>query len=345
LLNNIFLFIGKNLQDLEQLNIYNYPNDVITIQDSNRISRIINSFNHGDSSQSTISDPQLSSEKTKDDDDNPQLHSIDTPIPLTINGSNMYISCIDGTIIIGLVFDKEDNPYDYKEIFEETLNELLNIEKSCSFEDEIEIENFLISIFIDIRRFGDEFVEKRLEMEYHYQESYVKVFLFGIDDVGKSSLVRRIKTGKFHDNFFMPTKKFNIDYIQAEEKGYLAFWDMPGQSSFRKKWLIGLQDSNIIIYMIDVANQARFEESKKEFWKIINRYDLVGTPLIILANKVDLLHYSKENAHEQFNKLEQELTSYFEFNRIKNREWKLFFTSVKTNLNINETMNYILDLI
>ncbi len=344
MLTNIFLFIGNNLQDLNQLNIYGYPNDIINIDNKDQISQVIYGHDHGDLVlKSKTKSSQFST--LDDHNNNTSLYLIDSPIPQIIDGLNIYTSCINGNVIIGLVFDKDDNPYDYKDIFKELLNELLNIEKSCSFEDEIEIENFLITIFIDIRRFGDEHVERRPQIEYPYQESFIKVFLFGCDDVGKSSLVRRIKTGEFNDNYFMPTKKFNIDYIQAEEKGFLAFWDMPGQRTFRKKWLIGLQDSNIVIYMIDVANQRRFEESKKEFWKIINRYDLVGIPLIILANKIDLLQHSDEISEEQIKKLKSEIIDYFEFDKIENRDWIFLFTSVKTNFNIETALNEIFDLI
>ena len=195
-----------------------------------------------------------------------------------------------------------------KEIFEELLNELLNNGTGYSFDDEIEIENLLISMFIDIRRYGDEIVEKSPEIVYHYQqELIIKAFLFGIDEVGKTSLVRRIKTGKFNDNFFSPTRKFNIEYIEEQEKGLLAFWDMPGQRNFRKKWLIGLQDSNIIVFMIDIANQLRFEESKKEFWNIVNRDELNGIPLLIMGNKIDLIKSSEKSKENQLEKLKEEL--------------------------------------
>jgi len=344
LLTNIFLFIGKNFQDLNQLNIYGYPNDIIKFDEKDQISKVIYGHDHGE---------LVSKAKTRSSQFSPSnnlntttgLYLIDTPVPQIIDGLNIYTSCINGKIIIGLVFDKDDNPYDYRDIFNELLYELLNVEKSCSFEDEIEVENFLITIFIDIRRFGDEQVERRPQIEYRYQESFIKVFLFGIENAGKSSLVRRIKTGEFNDNYFMPTKKFAIDYVQAEEKGMLAWWDMPGQNAFRKKWLIGLQDSNIVIYMIDVANQRRFEESKKEFWKIINRYELDSVPLLILGNKIDLIQSSNEISQNQIQKLEEEIINYFEFDRIKNKKWKFLLISVKTNFNIKTANNAIFDLI
>jgi len=170
------------------------------------------------------------------------------------------------------------------------------------------------------------------------------VFLFGIDEVGKSSFTRRIKTGKFNDNFFTASKRFNIEYIQRQD-GLLSIWDSPGQSSFRDRWLLGLQDSNIIIYMVDVANQLRFDESKTEFWKIYNENDLKDIPLLILGNKIDLINHNNNNNDEQLKRTEKEIIDFFEFDSLQHTNWKFVFTSVKTSYNIEKVLNTIFTLV
>jgi small GTP-binding protein len=330
LLHNIFLFKGKEIRDLQDLNIYSYPHEIININDKILINRIIREHNKKKLNQQSTSNRL----------------SIDEPIAQFINDLNIYTSCINGEVIIGLIFDEEDNPYDYKEIFKEFLNETLNNGNGYSFDDEIEVDNLLISMFIDMRRFGDEVIEKSPEIEYYFQrETFFKIFLFGIDEVGKSSLVRRLKTGEFNENYFTPTRKFNIEYLPVEEEGLLAVWDMPGQKAFRSKWLIGLQESNIIVYMIDIANQRRFEESKTEFWSVINNNELKEIPLLILGNKIDLIKFSKDDYNTQFQNLETELSNFYNFENIKNRKWKFLFTSVKTNFNIKNIIPEIFNLI
>ncbi len=331
MLNNIFLFKGKKFQDLKDLNIYCYPNEIISINDKSLVNKIIKEH-----------DKENINEKTNSN------HSIiDKPIAQFIKELNIYSSCIDGKIIIGLIFEEDDNPYDYKEIFEELLSETLNRGVKYSLDDEIEVENLLISMFIDIRRFGEEVIEKSSEIDYYYQsDSFFKAFLFGIDDVGKSSLVRRLKTGEFNDNCFTPTKNFNIEYIKPESGNELvAFWDMPGQLYFRKKWLIGIHDSNILIFMVDIANQRRFVESKRELWNVLNNHKLDGIPLLIIGNKIDLLNYSQENYDTQLQNLKDELSQNFDFDTIKNREWTFLFTSVKTSFNVDNVIPTILHLI
>ncbi|MHA1670314.1 MAG: ADP-ribosylation factor-like protein [Promethearchaeota archaeon] len=322
MLSNIFLLKGKNFHDLDDLDIYSYPNDILKNNNSDFIRRVIKNYRN---------EPSL------------KQFSLDPPIPQIIDDLNVYTSCINSNIIIGLVFDHDDNPYDYKEIFEDLLYEMFNEERSCTLEDEIEIENFLITLFIDIRRYGDEFIEKNLEISFKPTGIFIKVFLFGIDDVGKTSFAHRIKTGEFINNSSFPTRKFNIEYVQ-KQNGYLVIWDMPGQRAFREKWFKGLQDSNIIIYMIDAANQLRFEESKREFWNFINKNDSSGIPLIILGNKTDLIKKSEEQDTILI-RTKQEIIDFFELDKLDDRDYYFFLTSVKSNYNMNEVMNTLFNMI
>ena len=54
LLQNIFLFKGKEIQDLEDLNIFSYPNEVIHINNKNLISQIIKCYNNKEKSKKVI---------------------------------------------------------------------------------------------------------------------------------------------------------------------------------------------------------------------------------------------------------------------------------------------------
>ncbi len=344
MLSNIFLLKGNTFHDLNSLDIFSYPDDILRNRNHDFVKKVIFGHDHGiivenyrkDMANELEHSNQKLNQKLND-------YSLDRPVPQNIDGLNVYTICINSKMIIGLIFEKNDNPIDYKEIFEDLSNEMLNNERCCKFEDEIEIENFLITLFIDIRRYGDEFIEKAPEMAFKPIGIFIKVFLFGIDDVGKTSFAHRIKTGKFIDNSFTPTRTFNIEYIQKQD-GYLAVWDMPGQRAFRDKWFKGIQDSNIIIYMIDAANQLRFEESKRELWNFLNKHDSSGIPLLILGNKTDLITKPEEIESNLF-RTKQEIMDYFELDKINDRDYYFFFTSVKTNFNMNEVMNTLFNIV
>ncbi|MHA1390698.1 MAG: ADP-ribosylation factor-like protein [Promethearchaeota archaeon] len=333
----------KNSHDLTNLDIYSYPEDIDKKDNKDIVLKIIHGHDQGSLEDNCYEDLK-SERKANSTQDTSNRFIIGNPVSQLIGNENLYTICINAEMLIGLVFEKEDNPYDYRDIFVDMSNELLNIERCCSFKDEFEIENFLITLFIDIKRFGDETLEKAPEVSFHPSGLFTKVFLFGIDEVGKSSFTRRIKTGKFNDNYFTPSKRFNIEYIQRQD-GLLSIWDSPGQSTFREKWLLGLQDSNIIIYIIDVASQLRFDESKTEFWKIYNEHDLKDIPLLILGNKIDLINHNNSNNDEQLKRTEKEIIDFFEFDSLLHNNWEFVFTSVKTSYNIEKVLNTIFALV
>ena len=341
MLSKIFLLKRKNSIDLNNLDIYSYPEDIDKRDNKDIVLKIIQGHDH-ESQEDDCCENLKSETRANSTQDTSNPFVIGNPVSQLIGNQNLYTICINAEMLIGLVFEKEDNPYDYREIFVDMSNELLNIEKCCSFKDDIEIENFLITLFIDIKRFGDETLEEAHEVSFHPSGLFTKVFLFGIDEVGKSSFTRRIKTGKFNDNFFTASKRFNIEYIQRQD-GFLSMWTVPGQAFFRDRWLTGLQDSNIIIYMIDIANQLRFEESKREFWKIINQSEFKDIPLLILGNKIDLINHNNSNNDDQLNRAEKEIIDFFEFNSLHNN-WKFMPTSVKTSYNIEKALNTIFTL-
>ena len=187
-------------------------------------------------------------------------------------------------------------------------------------------------------------------MEYETQkvlkERFFKVFLFGIDESGKTSLIRRLKYDKFNHNYFAPSKRFNIEYI-SHDKGLLAWWDMPGQKVYRARFLLGAQDANIYVYMIDIANQRRFKEAKTTFWSFLREQKNDKVPLLILGNKIDLINYlsGQEKNEVQLKVLREEVYEFFEFEKIDDRDWDFLFISVKTNYNISKISDAIFRLI
>jgi small GTP-binding protein len=347
LLKSIFLFKGQNLLDIDDVNVYIYPSNLTSIEKKDFLEKIIH---ENEQRKATLQKIFRVQGKKGHSSTHPQNYKIKKPIAQNINGLNTYSSLVDGNIIMGLIFEKEDNPYDYEDSFLECLHEQLNNLSPTSFDKEDEIENLLISVFIDLRRFSDEIINKKPQMEYETQkvlkERFFKVFLFGIDESGKTSLIRRLKYDKFNHNYFTPSKRFNIEYI-SRDKGLLAWWDMPGQKVYRARFLLGAQDANIYVYMIDIANQRRFKEAKTTFWSFLREQKNDKVPLLILGNKIDLINYlSGQKKNEvQLKVLREEVYEFFEFEKIDDRDWDFLFISVKTNYNISKISDAVFRLI
>ena len=132
MLSKIFLLKRKNSHDLNNLDIYSYPEDIDEKENNDIVLKIIHGHDNG-----SLIEPCC--EKTKfHKNPNRENHYtnpfvISSPISQTIGDQNIFTICVNSEMLIGLIFEKEDNPLDYKEIFEDLSNELLNAEKFCSF--------------------------------------------------------------------------------------------------------------------------------------------------------------------------------------------------------------------
>ncbi|MHA1686002.1 MAG: ADP-ribosylation factor-like protein [Candidatus Heimdallarchaeaceae archaeon] len=118
---------------------------------------------------------------------------------------------------------------------------------------------------------------------------YIPISIVGIQNAGKTTLLRWLKEGKFR----RPEPTIGVELETATIKGLqCAVFDLSGQKSFREiLWKQYVQSSVGIIYMLDSADSETMKESKKWYWTIINEWlSGAGSDKIILflANKADL---------------------------------------------------------
>ena len=70
----------------------------------------------------------------------------------------------------------------------------------------------------------------------------------------------------------------------------MTIWDMGGQQKIRKCWQNYFLQATGLIFVIDSADQSRFDEAKMELHKILNSEDIKAhstVPLLVYANKQD----------------------------------------------------------
>ena len=200
--------------------------------------------------------------------------------------------------MLGLIFSKSSDPEQYKVELGRLLQEyFLYMFNRTPIKENTTINQLLLTLFIDIRKYGDDLKAQEkapLQRSPYNNQILIKVFVFGMDFAGKSSLMRLLTTDKYDDDYFPPTRKFRISNLnlsigENEEAIHLICWDMPGQILFRENWLRGAQASNILLFVLDLEDTERYEEAKGALWKMLKFYELVDLPLVFLANKTDLL--------------------------------------------------------
>ena len=165
------------------------------------------------------------------------------------------------------------------------------------------------------------------------EEKY-KIFLFGLDDAGKSTLLRYIKDKTVINNP-EPTREFEIVDIIVEGLNFLI-WDAPGQVDFRNTWDDGIIGTKILLFIVDTANKNRFQEARKELNNVLNKDDVKCVPLVVCFNKIDL-EDSKNNLKQAVDVLK--------LSQIKNRDKFWLNTSIFNDESIKDLTFVIYNLL
>ena len=127
-----------------------------------------------------------------------------------------------------------------------------------------------------------------------------KAIFCGLDSSGKSTLISFLEQGRFVEH--TPTMGKNKQELEIKGQR-LTLVDMGGQSAFRKMWLGELaKDTKVVVFVVDRANPARFDEAKEELLKIVPIVKQKGLKFLLFANKSDLENaVSLETIYEKFN--------------------------------------------
>ena len=112
-----------------------------------------------------------------------------------------------------------------------------------------------------------------------------RILLLGLDAAGKTTILYKLKLGELVTT--IPTIGFNVEeVIYGSLK--MVVWDVGGQDKIRALWRHYYENTDALIFVVDVADQERFDEAKDEIHKILTEDKLAGIPVLIFANKSDL---------------------------------------------------------
>ena len=165
----------------------------------------------------------------------------------------------------------------------------------------------------------------------------IKLVWIGLDNTGKSSLIKRLKTGEFADNI-PRTMGLTVDkfFYEADSNIEIMSWDLGGQIYFRGNlWNDYLKGASAVIYVFDISDhdKDRFAEMKKELWEyvLLDKNKTNGTPILILANKSDKGTLIPN----------EELCQKLELNSIRDKNWKIFQVSALNGLNLDKAFFWL----
>jgi ADP-ribosylation factor related protein 1 len=181
-------------------------------------------------------------------------------------------------------------------------------------------------------------------VKWYFSKTEVKVLVVGLDNAGKTTYLERIKSMYSSEggssvplDRIQPTIGLNMGRVQAYGCD-VTLWDLGGQQSFRSIWNNYFEDADIIVYVVDAADEERLEEAKTTLQKVLKHSEAARLPLLIFGNKNDIPLAQDINT----------LSSFFDLNNISSTSSRTsnFMTgSAKTSKGIAEAFQWVVTTI
>ena len=149
------------------------------------------------------------------------------------------------------------------------------------------------------------------------KEGEARLLVLGLDNAGKTTILRKLSNEDITN--ITPTAGFNIKSLSMSNFR-LNVWDIGGQKAIRPYWKQYYDSTDALIYVIDSADKKRVEETGEELSQLLEEDQMNGVPLLVLANKQDLVNaLSAKDVAEGLNLFS-----------IRDRPWQIQPCSAKT---------------
>ncbi len=120
------------------------------------------------------------------------------------------------------------------------------------------------------------------------KKRHASICFVGLDRAGKSTIVYRLRTGRFVDDLSR-TLGLNVDDLSVGKLALKTF-DLGGQETFRDAiWEPYVAQVGGVVFVIDSMDKKRYPEALKELYRVLNMTTR-RIPLLVLLNKVDLIN-------------------------------------------------------
>uniref|UniRef100_A0A667Y962 ADP-ribosylation factor-like protein 3 n=2 Tax=Myripristis murdjan TaxID=586833 RepID=A0A667Y962_9TELE len=156
----------------------------------------------------------------------------------------------------------------------------------------------------------------------------LRIVLLGLDNAGKTTLLKQLASEDV--STITPTQGFNIKSITCHGMK-LNVWDIGGQRNIRTYWKKYLENTDLLIYVVDSTDKKRFEETGVELSELIEEENLHGVPVLIFANKQDVATAMPASA----------VAEGLNLHTYRDRAWQIQACSALTGEGVQDGMNWI----
>ena len=111
----------------------------------------------------------------------------------------------------------------------------------------------------------------------------------------------------------------------------LNLWDIGGQEEIRKYWVHYFDKVSGLVFVVDSSDDERVQENNKELKILMEEKLLEDVPLLVFANKQDLMGLEVD-----------EIVNKLDLNEIKNRKWSIFACSALKDEGVSDGMKWLI---
>mmetsp|Transcript_20569 Transcript_20569/g.41180 ORF Transcript_20569/g.41180 Transcript_20569/m.41180 type:complete len:117 (-) Transcript_20569:518-868(-) len=109
-------------------------------------------------------------------------------------------------------------------------------------------------------------------------------------------------------------------------------WDIGGQAQYRSEWARYARGCDVVLYVVDAADPKKLGTAKKELHKLLDDGSIGSTPLLVLANKIDIIPHVGES----------ELIEKLQLNYVMETPWMVLPISALHVTNIDQVLEWLI---
>nr|CAD7433425.1 unnamed protein product [Timema monikensis] len=113
-----------------------------------------------------------------------------------------------------------------------------------------------------------------------------RILVLGLENAGKSTILSQVTSANCHNHDVKPTEGFNVTCLHNGETS-LNIWEVGGREPFRKYWVNFLQDTDLLVFVVDAADAHNLSLAVTEVKRLLGDDRMAKVPILVLANKQD----------------------------------------------------------
>mmetsp|Transcript_9855 Transcript_9855/g.16363 ORF Transcript_9855/g.16363 Transcript_9855/m.16363 type:complete len:192 (-) Transcript_9855:469-1044(-) len=157
----------------------------------------------------------------------------------------------------------------------------------------------------------------------------LEVVLVGLENSGKTTLLQVLSRDAPVET--APTIGLNVKMVKRGGV-QMKCWDLGGQTQYRSEWGRYTRGCNVIVFVVDAHSIHTLPDVKVELHRLLEDRELQTTPLLVVANKIDLTPHATE----------PELIKALNLDYIVDNPWIIIPCSALKNTNVDEVIQWLI---